>query len=45
MKLADAYPLQLVCDVVGLSASSYYYQPPPRTEASLRAHIATIVGA
>jgi putative transposase len=44
MKLADAYPLQLVCDVVGLSASSYYYQPQPRDDASLRAHIATIVG-
>jgi len=44
MKLADAYPLQLVCDVVGLSPSSYYYQPHPRTDASLRAHIETVVG-
>ena len=44
MKLSDVYPLQLVCDVVGLSASSYYYQPQPRADAALRAHITTIVG-
>lgn len=44
MNLSDTYPLRLVCDVVGLSASSYYYQPHPRDDAALRAHIATIVG-
>jgi len=42
MTLSATYPLQLVCDVVGLSLSSYYYQPHPREDASLRTHIETI---
>lgn len=42
MRLVDAYPLQLVCAIVGLSPSSYYYQPHPRVDVSLRAHIEQI---
>jgi putative transposase len=38
------YPLQVVCAVVGLSPSSYYYQPQPRDDASLRTHIEQIAG-
>jgi putative transposase len=44
MKLSDAYPLRLVCDIVDLPPSSCYYQPQPRDDASLRAHIAAIAG-
>jgi hypothetical protein len=34
MKLADACALQLLCEVVGLAASSYYYQPQPRDDTA-----------
>ncbi|MCA1554695.1 MAG: IS3 family transposase [Chloroflexi bacterium] len=44
MKLSEHYPRQLVCAVVGLSSSSYYYQPHPRDATSLRAHIEQIAG-
>lgn len=43
-QLSVVYPQRLVCDVVGLSPSSYYYQSQPPDDASLRAHIETIAG-
>lgn len=44
MKLSDRYPVQLVCDVIELSTSSYYYQPHPRDDTSLRAQIESVIG-
>ena len=36
-KLATAYPVQLICGVLGLSRSSYYYRPRPRDDEALKA--------
>lgn len=35
-KLATAYPVQLICGVLGLSRSSYYYRPHPRDDEALK---------
>jgi putative transposase len=43
-QLSAVYPQRLVCAVVGLSPSSYYYQSQPQDDVSLRAHIETIAG-
>ena len=32
-----AYPVQLICGVLGLSRSSYYYRPRPRDDEALKA--------
>ncbi len=36
-KLASAYPVQLICEVLGVPRSSYYYQPHPRDDTALKA--------
>ena len=36
-KLATAYPVQLICGVLGFSRSSYYYRARPRDDEALKA--------
>jgi putative transposase len=36
-KLASEYPVQLICKVIGVPRSSYYYQPHPRDDEALKA--------
>lgn len=43
-KLAQAYPVALVCQVVGLPRSSYYYQPAQRDEGDLSKAIEGLAG-
>lgn len=40
--LRDSFPVQLLCDVVGLAPSSFYYQPEPRDDLALRSAIEAI---
>jgi putative transposase len=35
-KLATAYPVQVLCDVLDVPRSSYYYQPHPRDDSALK---------
>ena len=44
MSLSDSYPVQLVCSGLGLSRSSYYYQPQQRDEAALKDELKKIAG-
>ncbi len=44
MKLASTYPVQLLCELVGLPRSSYYYPAHPREDADLREQIRTVSG-
>ena len=39
MKLAAAYPIRLICQVLGYPRSSYYYQPSEGDEAEIEAAI------
>jgi hypothetical protein len=39
MKLASAYPIQLICQVLGYPRSSYYYQPSAGDDAEIEAAI------
>jgi putative transposase len=34
--LADDYPVSLVCELLGCSRSSYYYQPSPKDETEVK---------
>ncbi len=43
-ELAQAYPVRMVCQVVGLPRSSYYYQPVQRDEGNLRKAIEELAG-
>ena len=43
-QLAEAYPVRLVCQVLAVAASSFYYQPSPRDDSALRAAIAELAG-
>ncbi len=36
-KLATEYPVQLICGVLSVPRSSYYYQPSPRDDETLKA--------
>jgi putative transposase len=36
-KLASEYPVHLICKVIGVPRSSYYYQPHPRDDEALKA--------
>ncbi|MEN9937816.1 MAG: hypothetical protein RLZZ387_4395 [Chloroflexota bacterium] len=40
--LRDSFPVQLLCDVVDLAPSSFYYQPEPRDDLALRSAIEAI---
>jgi len=46
MKLADNYPVRLVCQLLGVPRSSVYYQvqPVPATEAMLKAALLDLAG-
>jgi transposase InsO family protein len=41
-ELDKEFDVDLLCDVVGLAPSSYYYQPTPRADLELRSAIETI---
>lgn len=43
-KLAQAFPVTLVCQVLDLPRSSYYYQPVERNEGDLKAAIEKLAG-
>jgi transposase InsO family protein len=43
-KLTQAYPVTMVCQVVGLPRSSYYYQPVQLDEGDLRRAIEELAG-
>ena len=43
-KLAQNYPVTMVCQVVGLPRSSYYYQPAQRDEGDLSKAIEGLAG-
>jgi putative transposase len=43
-KLGSAFPVQLLCRVVGLPRSSYYYSATPCNEAPLQTQIRTVTG-
>lgn len=40
--LKSQYPIRLLCDLLGLSRSSYYYQPGPGDEVGLRQAIEVV---
>lgn len=44
MKLANRFPVQVVCDVVALSRSSFYYMPHPRDDTALEQQIRAVCG-
>ncbi len=43
-QLTGAYPVRLVCRVLGVAASSHYYQPTRRDESELKAAIGDLSG-
>lgn len=43
-KLAQTFPVTLVCQVLDLPRSSYYYQPVERNEGDLKAAIEKLAG-
>ena len=43
-QLAEAYPVRLVCQVLEVAASSFYYRPSPRDDSALQAAIRTLAG-
>jgi len=45
MTLTDTYPVEVVCGVLDLPRSSYYYQAPPHDEPDLKAAIVQVAGA
>jgi putative transposase len=45
MRLRDAYPITLLCDVLNLPRSSYYYAPAVRQEAALTAALQQVAAA
>lgn len=45
MELAADFPVQLVCEMLGLPRSSYYYRSQKRDEAEIRAAISEEAGA
>lgn len=44
-QLAQAYPVQVVCQTLGCPRSSYYYRGQPRDEAALQAALKQAAGA
>ena len=42
--LAQTYPVTMVCQVLDLPRSSYYYQPVERDESDLKAAIEELAG-
>lgn len=44
MKLLPTYPLQLLCDLLNLARSTYYYQAHPRNDTTLKEQIRAICG-
>jgi putative transposase len=44
MKLQSAYPVRLLCALLGLSRSSWYYKTVERDEADLRQAVERVVG-
>ena len=42
--LAEEYPVRLVCQVLDVAASSFYYRPSPRDDSALQAAIRTLAG-
>lgn len=44
MALREDYPTKMVCDVLELPRSSFYYQPPPGSDEALRAAITQVAG-
>jgi len=44
MKLVPAYPVRLVCQVLGLPRSSYYYHPRARDEGKVKSAIRAVAG-
>ena len=45
MKLVPAYPVRLVCQVLGLPRSSYYYHPRARDEGKVKSAIQAVAGS
>lgn len=44
MSLSELYPIQLLCSSLGISRSSYYYQPQQRDEVALKEELKKIAG-
>jgi transposase InsO family protein len=44
MKLRDAFPVHMLCDLVGLARSSFYYGAHPRDDAALESQIRAVCG-
>jgi hypothetical protein len=44
MKLADEYPVSLVCRVLDCSRSSYYYQAKGREDQTLKEALKQVAG-
>ena len=44
MKLAAEYPVSLVCRLLDLPRSSYYYQAPERSEEPLKTVLLRLAG-
>lgn len=44
MKLRESFPVQLLCDLVGLPRSSFYYDAHPRDDTTLQAQIRAVMG-
>lgn len=43
-QLAEAYPVRVVCQVLAVASSSFYYRPSPADESALQAAIAELAG-
>lgn len=43
-QLAGEYPVRLVCGVLGVAASSFYYQPSAADESNLKAALGALAG-
>ena len=44
MKLRDAFPVQMLCDLVGLPRSSFYYEAHRRDDPALQSRIRVVCG-
>lgn len=44
MKLRETFPVQVLCDVVALPRSSFYYVPHPHDDTTLQAQIRQVAG-
>jgi len=43
-QLAGAYPVRLVCPVLAVASSRFYYQPSPADHSGLKAAIDELAG-